>query len=195
MTVAKLILVGGGARSGKSRLACEIGLRAGERRAFVATATAFDDEMKERIARHRAERGATFETLEAAVGLGELASEMGHYDVVLLDCLTLYLSNRMLEVLDIEHLTMAELRQMEVAWEQEVQSALAALRTRCDTLVVVTNEVGQGVVPASRLGRLFRDVAGRINQAVAGSATEVWLCAFGLPLRLKPSLSIQNPLD
>lgn len=190
-----LILVGGGARSGKSRFALERALGEGPARAFVATATAFDDEMKQRIERHQEDRQALFTTIEAPTGLGVVASRMQRYDVVLLDCLTLYVSNLLLAVPDIECLTMHDVRELEAACLQDVQLGLDTLRKRSDMLIVVTNEVGQGIVPVSRLGRVFRDIAGRVNQSVAQSASEVWFCAFGLPLRLKPSLSVENPLD
>lgn len=193
--MAELILVGGGARSGKSRFALERALNSGHKRAFIATAIAFDDEMQARIMSHQQERQATFETFEAPTELAIVASRLPHFDVVLLDCLTLYVSNLMLAAGDVEHMSSEELRVLEADSSSDVQQGLAALRERCDTLIVVTNEVGQGVVPTSRLGRVFRDIAGRINQAVAFSASEVWLCAFGLPLRLKPSLSPQNPID
>lgn len=192
---AKLILVGGGARSGKSRYALERALSVQGKRAFIATATAFDDEMQARIASHQQERQSTFETIEAPSNLAKAASQLQNHDVVLLDCLTLYVSNLLLAVPEIEHLTTLELRALELACANDVQDGIELLRARSNTLIVVTNEVGQGVVPVSRLGRIFRDVAGRINQTVAASASEVWLCAFGLPLRLKPSLSDQNPID
>jgi adenosylcobinamide kinase / adenosylcobinamide-phosphate guanylyltransferase len=192
---SELILIGGGARSGKSRLALERALRCGETRAFVATAVAFDDEMAERIARHRGERQASFETLEAPTNLNAVQMLRERYDVILLDCLTLYVSNFLMAVPNIERLTMAEACRLETECWQDVQQGIQALRARCQTLIVVTNEVGQGVVPVSRLGRLFRDVAGRINQSVAAQAAEVWLCAFGQSLRLKPSLCSQNPID
>ena len=193
--LGKLILVGGGARSGKSQFALERALREGASRAFVATATAFDDEMKERIARHQQDRMGTFTTIEAPTELSVAALRMSRYDVVLLDCLTLYISNLLLAVPDIEHLTRNDLRDLESSCLQQVQTGIDALRARTETLIVVTNEVGQGVVPVSRLGRIFRDIAGRVNQSVAHSAAEVWFCAFGIPLRLKPSLSERNPLD
>jgi adenosylcobinamide kinase / adenosylcobinamide-phosphate guanylyltransferase len=193
--LGKLILVGGGVRSGKSGFAVERALRAGSSRAFVATATAFDEEMKERIARHQEDRRALFTTIEAPTDLRAAAASMPRYDVVLLDCLTLYVSNLLLVVPDVDALTMVAIHQLELACLHDVQTGIDALRSRAETVIVVTNEVGQGIVPVSRLGRLFRDIAGRINQSVAQSASEVWFCAFGLPLRLKPSLCEQNPLD
>lgn len=191
----ELILVGGGARSGKSRFALERALRSGVKRAFVATATPFDDEMQARIALHQQERENSFDTIEAPINLVSAASQSSQYDVVVLDCLTVYLSNLLLDVPNLEQMSMPELRRVEAECSNHVHAGLRALGERCKTLIVVTNEVGQGVVPVSRLGRIFRDVAGRINQSVAASATEVWFCTFGLPMRLKPSLSGQNPID
>lgn len=194
MNAAHVILVGGGARSGKSRFALARALESGQKRAFVATATAFDDEMTERIQRHRDERQSTFHTIEAPTALSHAASRLENYDVILLDCLTLYVSNLLLAKPGPERWSTDTRREFERECWSDVQSGVLALQSRCTTLVVVTNEVGQGVVPSTPMGRLFRDVAGRVNQSVAAMATEVWLCAFGLPLRLKPSLSGQNPI-
>lgn len=184
---ASLTVIGGGVRSGKSRLAVELGLRLGQRRAFVATAQAFDDEMCERIARHRRERGEQFTTIEAPRRLADAVATMPRYDVVVVDCLTIYVSNLLLEVADVERLGRDAARELEEAALSELQAAVVQLRSKAAHLIFVTNEVGMGVVPVSRLGRLFRDVAGRVNQWVASVADDVWWCALGIPLRIKPS--------
>lgn len=181
-------------RSGKSRLGVELALGLGQRRAFVATAQAFDDEMRERIAQHRLERGDMFTTIEAPRRLSDVARTMPSYDVILVDCLTLYISNRLLEVGDVEHLSSGAARELEASTVDDLSSALAELRSKANHLVFVTNEVGMGVVPVSRLGRLFRDVAGRVNQWIAREASDVWLCALGIPLRIKPSPSSTGPV-
>lgn len=185
---SRVIVIGGGVRSGKSRLAVDLALRLGERRAFVATAQALDDEMHERIAAHRREREGRFETIEAPRRLAEVAQQMTSYDVVVVDCLTLYVSNLLLEVNDVEQLDRAGARRLEELAVAELTAAAAQLRQKTCYLVFVTNEVGMGVVPVSRLGRLFRDVAGRVNQWIASEASEVWWCAMGIPMRLKPAL-------
>ena len=183
----RLTVVGGGVRSGKSRLAVELALAAGPRRAFIATAQAFDDEMRERIARHRLERDGRFTTIEAPRGLAEVAAMLTEYDVVLVDCLTIYVSNVLLDVGDVESLDRDAARALEESTLQQLRAAVRALRAKASHLIFVTNEVGMGVVPVSRLGRLFRDVAGRVNQWIASEADAVWFCALGIPLRIKPS--------
>lgn len=185
---ARVVVIGGGVRSGKSRMAVELALQLGQRRAFIATAQALDDEMHERIAAHRRERADAFETFEAPRGLAEVAREMATFDVILVDCLTLYVSNLLLEVVDVEQLDRAGARRLEQAAVAALEAAVKQLRDKARHLVFVTNEVGMGVVPVSRLGRLFRDVSGRVNQWIAGEASEVWWCAMGIPMRIKPSL-------
>lgn len=184
---ASLTVIGGGVRSGKSRLGVELALGLGARRAFIATAEAFDDEMRERIAQHRLERSGQFTTIEAPRRLAEVASTLPRYDVVLVDCLTLYVSNLLLEVGDVEQLARHAARELEDRAVQELRAGVDELRSKAAHLVFVTNEVGMGVVPVSRLGRLFRDVAGRVNQWIASEADEVWWCALGIPVRLKPA--------
>lgn len=186
---AGLVLVAGGARSGKSRVALDLALARGKRRVFVATAEALDGEMEERIRRHRAERGQDFDTFEAPRALAQVARRLTDYDVVLVDCLTLYLSNQLLMDGELDHASATLVREVEQGCLQEVQGAIAALQQLNATVIVVSNEVGMGVVPSSRLGRLFRDIAGSVNQWVASQAGEVWWCALGIPVLLKPALA------
>jgi adenosylcobinamide kinase/adenosylcobinamide-phosphate guanylyltransferase len=170
----ELALVGGGVRSGKSAFALALARSLGPRRLFVATAQAFDDEMRARIAAHRAEREGLFRTVEEPLDLpGALGA--ADADVVLVDCLTLWLSNLLLR------------GDGEAQVAAAVESLAAALSRRRGHVVLVTNEVGMGVVPESALGRLFRDVAGRAHQRLARDATSIHLAALGCVLRLKPA--------
>ena len=166
-------LVLGGARSGKSTYAEGLVLASGLRPRYVATTDAGDDEMRERIDRHRARRGPGWETVEEPLGLTRTLSRQSAADVaVLVDCLTLWLSNLMLAGRDPE-------------WETaELCSTLGALP---GPAVLVSNEVGMGLVPETPLGRRFRDVQGRLNQAVAATVPCVVFVAAGLPLILKPA--------
>ena len=165
-----LILVGGGSRSGKSRYALELARAAGNNLAFIATAEARDEEMRARVALHREERGAEFTTLEEPIDLALAIGGCAPFDAAVVDCLTLWLSNLMLGGHDIgEHV-------------QAFLEAAAEARTR---LVVVTNEVGCGIVPENELARRFRDEAGRMNQRVAAAASQVYWMIFGCPLRIK----------
>ena len=171
-------LVGGGARSGKSAFALHLAMNAGARRVFIATAVAFDEEMRQRIDLHRKERRGDFETLEAPCDLdaatARLALQGSAVDVVVIDCLTLWLSN----------LLLADRSQVEI--EARVDALARTLATASFRSVVVTNEVGMGLVPETALGRAFRDIAGRAHQRLSRSASEIYLAALGTILRLRP---------
>jgi adenosylcobinamide kinase/adenosylcobinamide-phosphate guanylyltransferase len=157
-------LVGGGARSGKSWQALALAEQSGSRLAFVATAQAYDEEMRERIDRHRAERDRRYTTFEEPLALASLLDRIdGEFDAIVVDCLTLWLSNRMLVGLAIEDLTAA----------------------RRSHVIFVTNEVGCGIVPDNELARRFRDEQGRLNQRIAAAAGRVIWMVFGCALRVK----------
>ncbi len=172
--MSEVVLITGGARSGKSRHALEMaGRRAGEK-VYIATAEPFDDGMRARIREHRRERGDSFETLEAPLDLaGALGKIPGNTGVAVVDCLTVWLGNLM------HH------RGKDKDSYPEVIAFLETLdRPPCD-LVLVTNEVGMGVIPESKLARRFRDALGRLNQEVARRADQVVLMASGLPIVIK----------
>lgn len=164
-------LILGGARSGKSRHAQSLAEAFDGDLVFIATGEAYDDEMAERIDRHRADRGPRWDTIEAPLALGDAIRAHAAPDkLLLIDCLTLWVSNLMQAGRDIVDAT-ADL--------------VAALDEAPGPVILVTNEVGLGIVPDNALARRFRDEAGRVNQAVAAAANEVSFVAAGLPLRLK----------
>jgi adenosyl cobinamide kinase/adenosyl cobinamide phosphate guanylyltransferase len=166
---AHLTLVLGGARSGKSRHAEQLLVRHAAPWIYIATAQAWDDEMRVRIGEHRARRGPGWQTIEAPVDLcGALANVAEQ--PVLLDCLTLWLSNLMLGSHDVDAAT---------------EALDAALHNRAAPTILVSNEVGLGVVPATPLGRSFRDRAGALNQRMAASADRVLFMVAGLPMTVK----------
>lgn len=171
--MGQVILVGGGVRCGKSRHALELARAEPGPRAFLATAEARDAEMAERARRHRRERGRDFETFEAPLDLRGPLSRL-EASVVVVDCVTLWLSNRLLRGDSPESIL------------AEVDALCALLSRRARTCVLVTNEVGMGVVPDTPLGRAFRDLAGAAHQRLARAADEVIFGALGLLLRLKP---------
>ena len=171
----RTILISGGARSGKSDFALDMARGLGPRRAFVATAQALDAEMQERIRKHREDRGPDFETVEEPRDLAAALSRLDDVDVVVVDCLTLWLSNLLLSSSDA---TLAEQTVRKLA------DSLVRLPFHC---ILVTNEVGLGVVPDTPLGRSFRDLAGRANQLVARRADEVYIATMGLMVRIKPN--------
>jgi adenosylcobinamide kinase/adenosylcobinamide-phosphate guanylyltransferase len=177
--VRRLILVGGGCRSGKSAFALRRARAladARERRVFLATGQAFDEDMRARIAAHRLERGDDFVTRECPVHLPDAlaALDPARTDVVLVDCLTLWLSN----------LLLADWPAPRIGAELDRLVAVAAARRL--HAVLVTGEVGLGVVPESALGRRFRDLAGLAHQRLAAAADEVYGAIMGCVLRLHP---------
>jgi len=165
------LLVLGGARSGKSRYAQARAEAIDADLVFIATAQPFDAEMTERIARHRADRGTRWTTVEAPVELAAaIRAECREDRVLLIDCLTLWASNLLLAERDIPAAT---------------DELIAAIDDAAGPLILVSNEVGLGIVPDNPLARRFRDEAGRVNQQVAAAVDEAMFVAAGLPLRLK----------
>jgi adenosylcobinamide kinase / adenosylcobinamide-phosphate guanylyltransferase len=164
-------LVLGGARSGKSRYAEKLVAASGLSPVYIATAAALDDELGERIAHHRDRRGAEWITIEEQFALAEtIALEAGPERILLVDCLTLWLSN----------LTFSE---RDIPTEQA--RLVAQLAESAGPVILVSNEIGLGLVPETALGRRFRDAQGRLNQGVAEVASRVVFIAAGLPLVLK----------
>jgi adenosylcobinamide kinase / adenosylcobinamide-phosphate guanylyltransferase len=177
-----LIFITGGARSGKSRRAQALAEAAGQKNnmnlVYIATAEAFDEEMQDRIDRHRFDRGGHWRTVECPIDLpAAIARESSAGCIILVDCLTLWVSNMLLGGHDFE------------LGSQALIDALAACQT---CAVIVSNEVGLGIVPDNPLARRFRDMAGILNQRVANQATVVELIVAGIPMRLKPPMGIQT---
>ncbi len=176
-----VILILGGARSGKSRYAQKLAEEMGEPVVYIATATAGDEEMAERIARHRASRPTHWLTLEAPLNIGQaLEKIIGGVKVVVLDCVTLFLSNLLME--GGESATADQLTARAIGELERVLSLCGAHRV---TLIIVSNEVGMGLVPPYPLGRVYRDALGEVNQWLAARADRVILMVAGIPLELK----------
>ena len=172
-TPVPVTLVLGGAASGKSRFAQELAERHPGDLLYVATAQAGDAEMAERIARHQRVRGERWRTLEAPFDLAATVPAAAGHGAVLVDCVTLWLTNLLLAGDD-----------PRAVWPA-VDAFIAALEHLPAPLVLVSNEVGQGIVPEHALARVFRDLAGEVNQRLAARADRVWLVTAGLPLQLK----------
>jgi adenosylcobinamide kinase / adenosylcobinamide-phosphate guanylyltransferase len=187
----RLILIVGGARSGKSTFAERLALKSGRSVAFIATATAGDEEMRERIARHRAARPAAWHTIEEPLDLtGAVLQASELADVLLLDCITLWLNNLFTQTTgqyQSEERQDAASTLFDEAALQEIEKLLSAVRSFAPgkTILIVTNEVGLGVVPAYALGRLYRDTLGLLNQRLAQAADRVYLMVAGLGVDLK----------
>jgi adenosylcobinamide kinase/adenosylcobinamide-phosphate guanylyltransferase len=165
------VLVLGGARSGKSQFAESIVAQSGLERHYMATGRALDEEMHGRIARHRAERGDQWMTHEEPLDLVSMLQAIDRKDcAVLVDCLTLWVTNLMMAERDMA---------------REFAGLAAFLLRARARIVLVSNEVGLGIVPENRMAREFRDHAGRLHQLIAAQATEVYFVAAGLPLKMK----------
>jgi adenosylcobinamide kinase/adenosylcobinamide-phosphate guanylyltransferase len=177
----RLVLILGGARSGKSRLAEELAGRLGERVLYVATAERGDDEMAARIARHRERRPAGWRTLEAPRDVGAaLRAQAGDADVVLLDCLTLLVSNLVVALGEEPDEEAAA-----AAVQREIDGLLEAYEAGSYSLVVVSNEVGWGLVPPYPLGRVYRDLLGWAHQWLCTCSDRTYLVVAGVALDLK----------
>lgn len=188
----RVIFITGGARSGKSSFALKMATELPGRKVYIATAEPLDDEMRERIKRHKEERGGEWLTIEEPLKISGLLRELkcnistpdfairqGRYDVILLDCLTLWLSNLMLA---------------NKVLSEEIDDFITSLKDFIDpsvlgaqslVLFIVSNEVGMGIVPENEVARRFRDMAGLLNQKVAEIADEVYLVVSGIPLKIK----------
>ena len=179
----KCVLILGGVRSGKSRLAQELASRLGERVLFVATGEALDEEMRQRIDEHKKSRPAHWRTLEAPFDVGRrLQGEIGDAQMVIVDCLTLLVSNvigRCGDPKAVDAGLVAEKLASEIG---ELVDCIDEVEA---SFILVSNEVGMGVVPDNRLGRIYRDCLGKANQDLARRADTVCLMVAGIPLAIK----------
>jgi adenosylcobinamide kinase / adenosylcobinamide-phosphate guanylyltransferase len=171
----KLILITGGARSGKSSFAQKLADAIEGRKVFLATAEALDEEMKSRIEIHKKERPSGWVTIEETKHLSKaLITCNGKFEVILIDCLTMWISNLLANI------TFDESQIL-----KEVKRFISSCREIKGTVILVANEVGLGIVPANRLARIFRDIAGKANQEIAAVADDVYLVVAGISLKLK----------
>lgn len=171
MGKGRITFILGGSRSGKSSFALDCASKLPGSKAFIATAQAFDEEMKERIERHKKERSADWKTFEEPTALPQILSRISEdHDVIIVDCLTLWLSNLIMN---------------DTAVDADIESLLSAAATCPSCIFIVSNEVGMGIVPENALARRFRDLAGTLNRRVAEIANEVYLVAAGIPLKIK----------
>ena len=177
------VLLLGGARSGKSALAQEIAGRSGRAVTLIATAEAGDEEMAARIAQHRAQRPPSWETVEEPAALVDAVLRVGHARLLVVDCLTLWVSNLLLR---------GQSGDAVVAAAARVAGALAA---RPSGSVVVSNEVGLGIVPANQLARDFRDTLGSVNAVFAGRAERAMLMVAGRVVELMPPASLDGFIE
>ena len=165
------LLITGGARSGKSSFAEKQTLRYGTSVIYIATAKAYDQEMEKRIQIHKQRRGDEWLTINEPIEIADKLVALDGQGACLVECLTLWLSNLMFAEKDVSAAT---------------SSLIEAITARRDPVILVTNEVGSGIIPENELARRFRDEAGRLNQVIAEAVNEVYTCISGIPLKLKP---------
>lgn len=183
--MTKTTLIIGGARSGKSHHALELARKASVPVLFVATAGALDQEMKQRIEEHKRTRPSTWRTLEVQVHVGNrIRQEIGDARVVVVDCITLLVSNIIGRHQSANNRT-KELKDIEKAVEGEIDELIKCFRQLKASFILVSNEVGTGIVPADKISRLYRDLLGKANQMLAQHADEAFLMVSGIPLPLK----------
>jgi adenosylcobinamide kinase / adenosylcobinamide-phosphate guanylyltransferase len=190
-----LILVTGGVRSGKSTFAEQLAEQSGKKVLYLATARVEDDEMRERVALHQARRPANVRTVEEALEPHLVLKKEGDAaTIILVDCLTLLVTNHLMKHLDLHGAVrkgediFADETVLDAASDSTLDyiRIFAAAAENCPAdVVIVTNEVGMGVVPNYPLGRVFRDLSGRANQVVAAAADQVWMVVCGIPQRFK----------
>ena len=174
----KCTFILGGARSGKSHFAQELAGRLGSRVLFVATGEALDEEMKARIDQHKKARPQAWQTLEAPTNIGrQLEKQIGDAEVVIIDCLTLLVSN--LLGAEPDHV------EAEEQLTREITELIACMDKLDASFIIVSNEVGMGLVPETKLGRIYRDLLGRANQLIAQRIDEVYFMVAGLPIKVK----------
>ncbi|MEK6727342.1 MAG: bifunctional adenosylcobinamide kinase/adenosylcobinamide-phosphate guanylyltransferase [Candidatus Omnitrophota bacterium] len=172
--MGKITLILGGARSGKSRFALKLAQKSASSLLFIATAAPSDNEMRKRIKLHRKNRPSRWKTIEEPVKLSFLVKRISKKtDLIIIDCMTIFISNLLLK------------GRSDYSIQSEVNSVLRTIRNSNFNTLIVSNEVGMGIVPDNPLARRFRDLAGKINQSIAAASDEVYLIVSGLPLKLK----------
>lgn len=180
--MGKLTLITGGARSGKSTYAENLIKNEGSEIVYIATAIAFDVGMKDRINKHQAQRSKDWTTIEKYKNFSK--NDIKKSDAVLLDCMTIMVSNLMLdEDVDYDTCSHEDIDLIELKIKNEVETLLTVFKD--ENLYIVTNELGMGIVPSYRMGNIFRDIAGRINQMIANRADEVYFLVSGIPIKIK----------
>ena len=186
----KIILLLGGARSGKSRFAQEYARRNGGKVLFVATATAGDEDMRLRIVKHKKDRPPNWLTLEAATEIGiRIEANAGDAELIIIDCITMLVNNIFSRYDEKLFNTISDVM-LEKEVITEIEQLQQCLKKVNASFLIISNEVGLGLVPDNRMGRLYRDILGRANQKLAQTADEVFLLAAGIPMRVKPTETI-----
>ncbi len=181
------IFILGGARSGKSHFAQELAGKLGDKVIFIATGEPLDEEMQARIEEHKKARPRSWRTLEVPTDIGKwIEKQIGDAEVVIIDCLTLLISNLLSDELDYPE---AERRVI-----GEIDQLIACIDKLNATFIIVSNEVGMGLVPETKLGRIYRDLLGKANQLIAHQANDIYLMVAGIPTKVKPTTSVKKTM-
>ena len=186
--VSKIILVTGGARSGKSKFAEELIKKRANNTVYIATCEPFDDELKSRVQKHRESRPSSWETYEIYDKVHSKIDEIAKSNqTVLLDCITLMVNNLMFhqDNIDFEHISSEQIDKIEEYIQQEFKQLIEEIRKTDLYVVFVTNEIGMSIVAANKLSRIYTDIVGRINQLVAAKSDEVYFVVSGIPMQIK----------
>nr|WP_312985637.1 bifunctional adenosylcobinamide kinase/adenosylcobinamide-phosphate guanylyltransferase [Clostridioides sp.] len=183
----KIVLVTGGSRSGKSCLAESLCSGQNNSTAYIATSIPFDEEMADRVKKHREQRSSEWDTYEIYKDVHKEIQIIGSkYRTVILDCITLLVNNLMFDYsLDIENMSTDEIDKMKEYIYDQIEKLMAEIRNTDLYFVFVTNELGMGVMPDNKLSRIYTDIAGKVNQYIAKMSDEVFFVVSGIPMKIK----------
>ncbi len=187
LNVNNITLITGGARSGKSSFGEKLLKESNGRKGYIATAVAFDDGMKDRIKKHQSNRPSSWKTYELPFNISNLIKDISkECDIVILDCITVFTSNILFEKeLDWDNVTFEEIDLLEKNIAIEIKKIINLAREYKLNMIIITNEIGSGIVPDNKLSRVYRDIAGRVNQLLGKLSDDVYVSISGLPLKLK----------
>lgn len=184
--MSKIIMVTGGSRSGKSKFAEEICKKNSDKIAYIATMRIFDEEMQQRVDIHKARRGPNWETFEIPCEIRENMNQIQKFKIVLLDCLTMLIFNKMFSLgIDFENISSEIRTEVENIILEYVEQEIKVMKNSSADFVIVTNEIGLGIIPEYPLSRLYRDIAGKANQILAENSEEVFFVVSGIPVKIK----------
>lgn len=185
--MSKVILVTGGARSGKSNFAEKLCIDRNNSTAYIATSIPFDDEMKDRVKKHKESRPQNWKTYEIYKDIYSIIEEISkNHKTIILDCVTLLVNNLMFTYdLDIDKARQDEINNLELYIKDQVNKLIKEIKSTNLYFVAVTNELGMAVVPANKLSRVYTDIVGRINQQIASQSDEVYFVVSGIPIKIK----------
>lgn len=185
--MSNIILVTGGARSGKSSFAESLCIKQDNKTAYIATSVAFDDEMKNRVKKHQESRPKSWKTYEVYKDIYSIVEELNkNHDTVIMDCVTLMVNNLMFtHGIEVDEATSEELNELENYIREQITKLLEAVKKTNLYFVIVTNEIGMGIVPENKLSRIYGDFVGRANQLIANYSNEVYFVVSGIPMKVK----------